>query len=667
MSWLARLYETYEVGVNLDLPEDSKLMPISHTVQNAHIHIVIDGDGNFKRASVLEKTQIVLPCTEASAGRTSGEAPHPLADKIHYVAKDYSEYGWRKPSYFESYQKQLQDWCESDFAHPKAVAIYKYISKGRVIKDLVAAKVLYVDEHNKLLALWPFEDEDANPPPLIFKILPTIEKRKRINRAGKSEVEQGDALVCWSVEINGVPDSSTWDDSSLHKSWIDFDASLSGNPAFCFVTGDEKIIAVNHPAKLRHTGDKAKLISSNDSSGFTFRGRFTDKKGQQAAGVGFDVTQKAHNALRWLISRQGFRNGTQTFIAWATSGKQVPKPLMDTFSLLGEPVEESFAQSLTDTEIDHAIDVGQSFALQLNKYLAGYRSKFDLNEQIIFMGLDSSTPGRMGIIYYRELLASDFFARLESWHNEFAWYQRYSIEDPNSKKGKNRPKKVVWSVSAPVPKSIMEAAYGKILDLSEPLKRNVMERIVPCIIDGRPFPEDVMDAAIKRASTRNSREHWEWERNLGVACALFKGFHMRHPNKRLRRKYSMTLEEERTTRDYLYGRLLAIAERIEEIALSVGDENRPTTAARLMQRFADRPSSTWRNIELALQPYMQRLQRSRAAFLTNRKKELDKVVSSFEAGDFTEDRPLSGEFLLGYHCQRISYRNNREESDQDNE
>ena len=114
----------------------------------------------------------------------------------------------------------------------------------------------------------------------------------------------------------------------------------------------------------------------------------------------------------------------------------------------------------------------------------------------------------------------------------------------------------------------------------------------------------------------------------------------------------MTLEEERTTRDYLYGRLLAIAERIEDVALWVADEKRPSTAARLMQRFADRPFSTWRTIELALQPYMHRLQGSRPGFLVNRKKELDRVLAQFQTEEFTDDAALTGEFLLGYHCQR---------------
>ena len=56
MSWMARLYETYEQGMKLDLPDEQKPMPISHTLQNAHINIVISGDGDFLRAEVLEKT-----------------------------------------------------------------------------------------------------------------------------------------------------------------------------------------------------------------------------------------------------------------------------------------------------------------------------------------------------------------------------------------------------------------------------------------------------------------------------------------------------------------------------------------------------------------------------------------------------------------------------------
>lgn len=674
MSWMAKLYETYEEAMVLDLSSEEPMMPISHTLQNTHINIVIDGDGNFKRAAVLEKTQIVLPATEKSAGRSSGEAPHPLADKIQYIAKDYASHGGLKKPYFAGYKQQLSSWCNSSYAHEKAVAVYRYINQGCVVHDLVSANVLYVDDNRKLLADWPHKTDKDNPAPLIFKVLPVLTKEKR-KQKDRPEIEQGSALVCWTVETPGDKSSKTWLDQSLQQSWIAFDAMREGEKGLCLISAlKQQTLASSHPAKLRHTGDKAKLVSANDKSGFTFRGRFTDNNGRQASGVSFEVTQKSHNALRYLISRQGYRNDDQVYIAWAVSGKTIPEPLKSSWAMLTDDIsrqpEIGPGSVEPQDQIDHGVDFGESFAHKFNNYLRGYRAKLEPNEQIVIMGLDSATPGRMGIIYYRELLASEFLDRIHDWHIQFAWPQRHTKEYPNPKNKKKSIRKTIWPVSTPIPRVIAEAAYGDILTSNKTLKKSLLERILPCIVDGRPFPQDVMLAAVRRASNRSAYKtdkKWEWERNLGVACALFKGFYIRHPDKTKRRKYAMTLEEDRKTRDYLYGRLLAIAERIEEVALNVGGESRPTTAARLMQRFADRPFSTWRNIELGLQPYMQRLQGKRAGFLTNRKKELDVVHAAFSPpDDFTNDKPLSGEFLLGYHCQRQDWLNKKETNNETN-
>ena len=116
----------------------------------------------------------------------------------------------------------------------------------------------------------------------------------------------------------------------------------------------------------------------------------------------------------------------------------------------------------------------------------------------------------------------------------------------------------------------------------------------------------------------------------------------------------MSLEEDRNTRDYLFGRLLAIADHMEQRALYVAREDRDTNAAKLMQRFADRPSSTWRTIELALVPYKSRLRAKRPSVLMTLEKQLDEVVSKFQTSEFTDDSKLSGEFLLSYHCQRAA-------------
>ena len=116
----------------------------------------------------------------------------------------------------------------------------------------------------------------------------------------------------------------------------------------------------------------------------------------------------------------------------------------------------------------------------------------------------------------------------------------------------------------------------------------------------------------------------------------------------------MSLDTDNTSRDYLYGRLLALAERLEEVSLFASGAKRPTTANRLMQRFTDRPYDTWLTIYKQLGPYMRHLKSSRPEFLNKINSLMDEVMDKFEREDYIQPDKLSGEFLLGFHCQRLA-------------
>ncbi len=116
----------------------------------------------------------------------------------------------------------------------------------------------------------------------------------------------------------------------------------------------------------------------------------------------------------------------------------------------------------------------------------------------------------------------------------------------------------------------------------------------------------------------------------------------------------MSLERDRTTRSYLYGRLLAVADLLEGSALRAANEKRDTNAARFMQRFADHPYTTWRNIELSLDPYRRRLQANAPGLLYLYDEELREIMEQFSAEPFENDEKLKGEFLLAYHTQRTA-------------
>ncbi|MEH8016162.1 type I-C CRISPR-associated protein Cas8c/Csd1 [Rheinheimera muenzenbergensis] len=680
MSWMAKLYDTYEQAMKLDIPDEVKPMPVSHTRQNANINIVIDIDGNFKRASVLTKTPVVLPATEQSASRTGKlPPPHPLGDKLHYIAKDYPDFGGEKPHFFESYRALLASWCDSAFTHPKAVAVLKYVDKGSVIKDLIEHKILFTRSG---VLITPSSSEE------IKEVTGTIpEVFKSIVKDGTTKkFDQGSALVCWTVEQDNEPLSDTWVDLELQRRWVAFDSSLDSAEGLCFVKGIIEPLASNHPSKILRSENGAKLISANDTDGFTFRGRFTDSKGSikksgyQALGVSFETTQKAHNALRWLLGRQGVENGKQAVIAWAVSGKSVPAPLVPTLDLddFDEIINDS--KDVLSTATDLTSDLGESFAKALNRYMAGYFdgriAHLKEHESIIVMALDSATPGRMAITYYRDFMAKEYVTTIEKWHRHFAWSLQISKETQES--GKKVHKETYWVISAPSPSKILKAAYGSIVDSNKELRKNLYERLLPCIADGRPIPRDIVDLAIQRASNRNIKrlkdqystpvsELNAWMNDLAVACSLYRGFHHpeRQPDSNKRRNYIMSLDMQCASRDYLYGRLLAVAERIEEMAMIAASEpSRSTHASRLMQRFADRPASTWVNIREALVPYQQRLRAKLPPLEAAYNRLLDDISDAFDRDDFSLIKKLSGEYLLGYHCQRKWLREHKLEKGQ---
>jgi CRISPR-associated protein Csd1 len=655
MSWIQKLYETYDnckeaVG---DSTEENKrpLLPICHMTAQAHIEITIGMEGNFIGARVITDKKndatTIIPCTEESASR-SGKTPacHPLCDNLQYVAGDFTEYGGTVTSGFANDPKRpyrnfvetLTEWCNSDYPHPKSQAVLKYVKKKRVIKDLIKHKILLVGKNG------------------IF--LTKSERRKEKNSSDIFEVigSQDDAFVRWIVEAPGDLETKVWKDKGLWGKWIQYYPSKKKKESLCFVIGENALLSSQHPKYIRAKGDGAKLISSNDKSGFTYRGRFTDKAGKQACGVSLEVSQKAHNALIWLISRQGKvfwvkGNGGRkepglTVVAWAVSGKQIPKPTDDTLAILGwdelpnyEPIEVSTAQDI---------------AIKFKKQMLGYTSTIGKTDNVVVMCLDSASKGRLAITYYREdLSVSDFLKRIEDWHKTCEWLHKYRYKDIQEKEtGKN--KRYFQSfIGAPAPINIAEAAYGNKAD--DKLKKATVARLLPCIIDGQPIPRDIVESAVRRACNRialkdpKDKYEREWNKTLSITCSLYKKYYPKEG-------YNMALDENRNTRDYLYGRLLAIADRLEGLALYKAKEKRDTNAARFMQLFAEHPHKTWRQIELSLSPYKARL--GGAHFYIGK---IDEVMCKFAPEDFNSDKPLSGEFLLGYHCQRAELWKSKDE------
>lgn len=606
MSWLLDLYETYEnnedyVGIT-DYKRNGQafmLLPISHTTQSAHIEVLVTEDGNFHSASVIPKDDAitVIPTTEESSSRAGAKtAPYPLHDKLSYVAGDYNSFGGdpKKASDYSAYIKQLQEWCESPFVTSKIDSIYKYLSKGELITDLVNAKKLWADENHKLLAKW---DSSLGDRPEIFSVVTG---------------DQDAAFVRFDVYYPDKVSKKIWMDQDVQQSFIDFYNTKLQNDDLCFVTGKMQPGTERHANKIRNPADKAKLISGNDVSGFTFRGRFNSSN--EVAGISYEVSQKAHNALKWLINRQGKDIDGRVVLVWGNDKLDYVDPLAG-----GEAVG-GYAQTQ------------QSFSIELSKAIDGYKNDLETDSKVIILVLDAATTGRMAVIYYRRIDAEEYLDKIKQWHYNHTWRQI------------GEEKKVFFG--APSIKNIAVAAHGE--KANNKVIKSVTERLLPCVIDGRNIPRDIIESCVRRASNPVAIEKWEWEKVLGVACALVneKG------------ESGVGLDNSIRDRSYLFGRLLAVADVLENTALRSDEKKRITNAERYMTAFSQHPSRTWEIIQKAIQPYKARLG-DKSVFYT---KMIDEILSKIEFEDFN-DKPLKSVYLLGYSSQRQELYTKKQKTD----
>ncbi|MEG0614276.1 MAG: type I-C CRISPR-associated protein Cas8c/Csd1 [Oscillospiraceae bacterium] len=629
MSWISKLYETYQdceslIGV---ISDDGKtpLLPIEHTTQNAQIEVTIDENGDFLTAEKVDKSSnvTIIPCSEKSAGRTGKSfVPHPLFDNLRYVAGDFEKYAKieNPDKFFPVYIKQLESWCNSSFSHPKVNTIFTYLTKKTLVADLIKTGILVCDEEGML-------DEKA-----------------RI-----SNILLPKAFVRFSVNIPDDYEPRTWLDKDVWNSYIAYSTQQQGETSLCYVTGKNVSCSENHPSKIRNTNDQAKLISSNAPWGpTTFLGRFLDKK--EVVNVGYEVSQKAHNALKWLINKQGYQNGDYASVTWGTKNEDLPRIDKNSDDIFAE-YDDDYSPPTTE----------KAYADKMSLLIAGYRTKIAPHSEIQVMALDSTSDrnrGALSIVYYRELSGSDYLDRVQKWYSTCVWFYRYRIvSDGFDAKGKPKTK-MVPSFGTPSPKEIIAAAYGK--NVNDKFSKKLNEQLMHCVIDSQPIPISIVTCGFNRSSMPLSMEEREWEKTLYVTCALIKKYYFDKKGVDI----SMENNSIKDSRSYLYGRYLAVLDQIENWALFELKTDRPTAAIRYFNQFIDNPEKTNIIIRKALAPYIEKLGKKCDFYLKLLGEIEGKLV---ELGLATQKGKLDYMFLIGFDCQRRELREPNKQKNKDSE
>ena len=636
MSWLEKCYETYEncqqeIGIQKFQAEGDKrsyvpLLPVAHTTQLVNIEVELDQNGDFQDARLLAKDEqtTIIPCTEESSARTSGIVPHPLVDKLQYIAADYPAYGGTKKSGWNLYHTQLQDWCSSPYADAKVCAVLRFLEKGCLVASLVKKHILFLDENDKMPTKWT-GSKDEKP-----KILETL-----------ASADQTESFV--RFRVGGIDLAQ---DEAVRESFIHYYEMKQQRVDYCTVQGKQMAVSTLSPYKIRNPGDRAKLISSNDSTNYTYRGRFVTA--EQALSIGYETTQKAHSALRWLISKQGCSNGDQTVVVWGTKGEPIPDITTDSMDL-GDDFAAAFAQ-LGQPQLPPATE--SEYAERFNKAIQGYGKALDEKANTVVMILDSATQGRLSIRYYRELAGSELMKNITDWHRNFAWKLNYRSAPESAEPGQKPKWKRVSFWGAPSPADIAKAAYGEKAD--KKIIQQTVERLVPCITEGKYLPRDLMLSAVHRATAGIGLEPWEYQKTCGIACALICGYYHRNKKEDFVMTDGKYVDETIDDRSYLFGRILACAEQIERRVQSQTGETRPTNAERLRLVFVQRPAKTTALLQQKLTPYLNRM-RANGVSRDKRYSTLQELVGRLGAEKYT-NKPLNELYLLGYACQMMDFR-----------
>lgn len=577
------------------------LMPLAHVSVNVDFEIQIDQQGHLINAVTVPKEDrvTVIPATIEAAGRANNVAAFPLQDKLKYVAGDFIEYAGAKADRarecHQAYLHELEGWSQSDQAPEIAKAVVTYVSQDKTIADLVANL----------------------PDPKLVK-----------------QITSGESFVRFSLQDGVVLDGLPWRDPKVFDAWTTYylpQTQKDFPEVVDYLTGEKMPEAPMVEKNIYPTASSAKLISANDSSGFSYRGMFLDDEFYH---VGFASSQKMSHALKWLIQRQGILVDSRVFLVWRRADKQVdqkPSQMMKMlFSSMPRPTG----------------DAGRSLAVAYHDALFKSAKSIDTDGQINILFLDAATTGRMATVYYDLMQTGQFRENLLNWTNGASLGCVWANQE---------------QTFTPTLNQVIDSAYliGSGGQRFTAIKRRMMTRLVLAVIHGQSVPRDIVQAILRRISrpqayaneTRGKLSGVQlWRQDTRVYAAL-----LRYSSKG---SMTMALNQDSTDRSYLFGRLLGLADYFETRARahqsheSGGGTDRLTTAMRYFSSFAQQPSTTWLRVYSAMtNAYMPKLKHYEFKDLDDTMKAVNGL---FEKGALESDAPLTGNVFKGFMDQRAA-------------
>lgn len=677
MNLLQTLLNTYDAAAEEGIVdqftgvETPSLLPLYHSNRRSVtgddiIELTIDENGFFLHGRLLNKNEyIVFPVSEESLIRTSKPSPHPICDEFSYVippdvTEDSKEELAKQEERHNAYRQAMDRLFEfvKKYPNPDFTAIYRYVTTGEDLRSHIVQTIKnekngtdYILVHNELC--W---------------------KETNNGKIKNERISLSKLFVTFAVAHSGKTMSVT-ENKELHQFYAAYMQQQNEKKPkeYCDITGSTMYCVSVHRGVI----GTAKLIGiSNHRENYI--GRFTD--GEQIVHVGYETSQKIHNMLKYLIDSSTYKSylgGNAYVISWMSQELDCGgAPLM---AEIARPIDEKEkntdfdpfkGENWEDNEEEPSgseeAALGMSRSRDIVQYFSGTHHIEQSRQDSYFcvLVLEKVNNGRMAVKYFRSVSCSDMQRRIESWYKSMSW----PVWSPTEKKI------ILKTPSIPTIVNFLYGAEsnGMLTCRDDKVRRAALERLIPCVMEGRRLPRDMMQLAFYRLINRQAYPK-QWNHVFFLGCTIIKKYAWdhdmwNHDELILKDKGVMLGMDERS---FTYGRLLAVYHKMEVDALGVkrnpqGEDSpkigekkkegiRMTNAERFWSAMIHQPLKTAAILETRTKYYKNVLGKNDIGAKIYYEKILGKLyiaIKTYEENSAVRSQPANEDFILGYYYQQ---------------
>jgi CRISPR-associated protein Csd1 len=529
------------------------------------------------------------------------------------------------------YLNNLKEWSESEYSHPAVIAVYLYMKRGCLKNDLERCE-LYEEDRKRI------EKDEKYRNRKCGEILPDgiVIGKGENGEETFYKIGWHDDFVCWNVIGIGQESGPVWNgkNKGLIDSWIQYYIAKKEfeENALCMISGEEMPIAHDHLKGLCPSASNAKLISFDDAdnAGLRYKGRFCSDN--DVLTIGYEVDQKMHNAIKWVVKAFGVKGmGSRAMACW------IPTGLISPVDNMASPLLLRDEKPLSPT----------GYKEELKKILLGIKDRIPDNDGVCILALDAATPGRVSIPFFSKLSGSQFVSNLEKWDLWCCWINgKNGVESPtlidivnyaygNPKKGKN----------------------GVEVKADDKIRPKILQELVQERSCGGVFPFSLVRNLV-RSSNRLINyigvkgDERVKNKLLFVSCSAIRKYRY----DRYKEDLEIMLDNEKEDRSYQFGRLLAVMDKIEKDAATQNGKSIPieTNALRYQSMYVQNPMRGEKTIMDKLKRgYWVKLKTSSQVFYDRLIGQIHEMLSHFS--DEENRKPLSEMYLLGYYLQMNAF------------